>query len=158
MPLSRQFVPAPDADAGPSTTATATSRRRGRLIAKDGLSPGDPFATPRGGVLAEYDRLKTSYSGYEANYNTTTRLRGYVGEAGVRPLIYDYTEPLLVAHEPNRVRMVSDGSTVRWWNNRRLVFDYVDTAPYTSGHVAFRTTWSQFRIEGFRVRRPAGRR
>ncbi|MGW0844695.1 DUF6250 domain-containing protein [Streptomyces sp. NPDC002787] len=119
--------------------------------AVDVRSPDDVFATPRGGALAEYDYLKTYYSGYGANYNTTTRLRRYVGEAGVRPLVFDYTEPLLVANEPNRVRIVSDGPTVRWWNNGRLVFDYVDPEPYTGGHFAFRTTWSHFRIEDFRV-------
>ncbi|MET8975553.1 DUF6250 domain-containing protein [Streptomyces sp. NPDC004539] len=119
--------------------------------AVDVRSPDDLFATARGGALAEYDYLKTYYSGYGANYNTTTRLRRYVGEAGVRPLIYDYTEPLLVANEPNRVRIVSDGSRVQWWDNGRLVFDYTDPEPYTAGHFAFRTTWSHFRIEGFRV-------
>lgn len=119
--------------------------------ATDVRSPGDLFATRRGGALAEYDYLKTYYVGYGANTNTTTRLRRYVGEAGVRPLVYDYTEPLLVANEPHRVRIVSDGSTVRWWNNGRLVFDHTDQEPYTGGHFAFRTTWSHFRFSGFRV-------
>ncbi|GAA3842481.1 DUF6250 domain-containing protein [Streptomyces phyllanthi] len=119
--------------------------------AVDVRSPDDLFATERKGALAEYDFLKTYYAGYGANYNTTTRLRRYVGEAGVRPLILDYTEPLLVANEPHRVRIVSDGSTVQWWNNGRLVFDYVDQEPYTSGHFAFRTVWSHFRITDFRV-------
>ncbi|MFI1034626.1 DUF6250 domain-containing protein [Streptomyces sp. NPDC020951] len=119
--------------------------------AVDVRSPQDLFATPRGGALAEYDHLKTYYVGYGANTNTTTRLRRYVGEAGVRPLIYDYTEPLLAANEPHHVRIVSDGSAVRWWNNGRLVFDYTDPEPYTSGHFAFRTTWSHFRIKNFRV-------
>ncbi|MEU6141800.1 DUF6250 domain-containing protein [Streptomyces sp. NPDC047081] len=119
--------------------------------ATDVRSPDDIFATRRGGALAEYDYLRTYYVGYGANTNTTTRLRRYVGEAGVRPLIYDYTEPLLVANEPNRVRIVSDGSAVRWRNNGRLVFDYDDQDPYTSGHFAFRTTWSHFRISDFRV-------
>ncbi|ULR54811.1 DUF6250 domain-containing protein [Streptomyces deccanensis] len=119
--------------------------------AVDVRSPDDLFATPRGGALAEYDLLKTYYVGYGANTNTTTRLRRYVGEAGVRPLVYDYTEPLLVANEPHRVRVVSDGSKVQWWNNGRLVFDYRDPEPYTGGHFAFRTTWSHFRIEDFRV-------
>lgn len=125
--------------------------------AVDVRSPDDIFATERGGALAEYDYLKTYYSGYGANYNTTTRLRRYVGEAGVRPLVRDYTEPLLVANEPHHVRIVSDGSTVQWWNNGRLVFDYEDPEPYTSGHFAFRTTWSHFRITGFRVWRLAQR-
>ncbi|WP_369250744.1 DUF6250 domain-containing protein [Streptomyces sp. R41] len=119
--------------------------------AVDVRSPDDLFATPRGGALAEYDYLTTYYVGYGANTNTTTRLRRYVGEAGVRPLIYDYTEPLLVANEPNRVRIVSDGSVVQWWNNGQLVFDYTDPEPYTSGHFAFRTVWSHFRISDFRV-------
>ncbi|MEU9449840.1 DUF6250 domain-containing protein [Streptomyces sp. NPDC048277] len=119
--------------------------------ATDVRSPDDLFATPRSGALADYDYLTTYYAGYGANYDTTTRLRRYVGEPGVRPLIYDYTEPLLVANEPNHVRIVSDGQTVRWWNNGRLVFDYRDPEPYTSGHFAFRTTWSHFRISGFRV-------
>ncbi|EKX62277.1 Tat pathway signal sequence domain protein [Streptomyces ipomoeae] len=125
--------------------------------AVDVRSPEDLFATPRGGALDEYDHLKTYYVGYGANTNTTTRLRRYVGEAGVRPLVYDYSEPLLVANAPHRVRIVSDGSVVRWWNNGRLVFDYADPEPYTSGHFAFRTTWSHFRIEGFRVWRLGGR-
>ncbi|MET7697325.1 DUF6250 domain-containing protein [Streptomyces sp. NPDC005485] len=119
--------------------------------AVDVRSPDDLFATARGGVLAEYDYLKTYYSGYGANTNTTTRLRRYVGEAGVRPLIYDYTQPLLTANEPNRVRIVSDGPAVQWWDNGRLVFDYSDPESYTSGHFAFRTTWSHFRITDFRV-------
>ncbi|MFC4507486.1 MULTISPECIES: DUF6250 domain-containing protein [Streptomyces] len=119
--------------------------------AVDVRSPDDLFATPRGGALAEYDYLTTYYVGYGANSNTTTRLRRYVGQAGVRPLIHDYTEPLLVAGEPNRVRIVSDGSAVRWWNNGRLVFDHTDPEPYTRGHFAFRTTWSHFRIRSFRV-------
>ncbi|MFI7498682.1 DUF6250 domain-containing protein [Streptomyces sp. NPDC049687] len=119
--------------------------------AVDVRSPDDLFAVRRGGALAEYDYLKTYYVGYGANTNTTTRLRRYVGQAGVRPLIHDYTEPLLVANEPNHVRIVSDGSTVRWWNNGRLVFDYADPEPYRGGHFAFRTTWSHFRISDFRV-------
>ncbi|MER5718356.1 DUF6250 domain-containing protein [Streptomyces sp. NPDC002132] len=119
--------------------------------AVDVRSPDDLFATPRGGALAEYDHLTTYYVGYGANSNTTTRMRRYVGRPGERPLLYDYTEPLLVAGEPNHVRIVSDGSTVRWWNNGRLVFDHTDPEPYTGGHFAFRTTWSHFRIDDFRV-------
>lgn len=119
--------------------------------AVDVRSPDDLFATRRGGALEEYDYLKTYYAGYGANYNTTTRLRRYVGEAGVRPLVFDYTEPLLVPNQPNRVRIVSDGSTVQWWNSGRLVFDHTDQEPYTNGHFAFRTVWSHFRVSDFRV-------
>lgn len=119
--------------------------------ATDVRSPDDLFGVARGGALDEYDHLTTYYVGYGANYNTTTRMRRYVGRAGVRPLLHDYTEPLLVPNEPNRVRIVSDGSTVQWWNNGRLVFDHVDPEPYTGGHFAFRTVWSHFLITDFRV-------
>ncbi|MEV5437021.1 DUF6250 domain-containing protein [Streptomyces sp. NPDC052682] len=123
--------------------------------ATDVRSPDDLLATPRGGALAEYDQLTCYYAGYGANYNTTTRLRRYVGEPGVRPLLLDYTEPLLVPNQPNRVRIVSAGPTVQWWNNGRLVFDYTDPQPYTGGHFAFRTVWSHLRVTGFRVWRPS---
>ncbi|MGW2840290.1 DUF6250 domain-containing protein [Streptomyces sp. NPDC001493] len=121
--------------------------------ATDTRSPRDLFATHRDGTLADYDQLTTYYAGYGANSNTTTRLRRYVGEAGVRPLVYDYTEPLLTPNRPNHVRIESDGSKVRWWNNGTLVFDYHDPEPYTAGYFAFRTTWSHFRISDFEVRR-----
>lgn len=125
--------------------------------ATDVRSPGDIFGTGRGGALAEYDHLTTYYVGYGANSNTTSRLRRYVGEAGNRPLLLDYTAPLLTANEPNRVRIVSDGPTVQWWNNGSLVFDYQDPEPYTSGHFAFRTVTSHFRISDFTVWRPPTR-
>lgn len=69
----------------------------------------------------------------------------------MRPLVRDCTEPLLVANAPHHVGIVSDGSTVRWWNNGRLVFDYDDPEPCTGGHFAFRTTWSHVRFADFRV-------
>ncbi len=56
-------------------------------------------------------------------------------------------------NRPKRVRIVSNGSTVQWWNDGRLVFDHVDRHPYTGGHFAFRTVWSHFRVSDFRVRR-----
>ncbi|MDF9874264.1 hypothetical protein OKW18_006402 [Streptomyces pratensis] len=44
-----------------------------------------------------------------------------------------------------------------WWNNGRLVFDHRDPEPYTSGHFAFRTVTSHFRISDFTVWRPPAR-
>lgn len=126
--------------------------------ATDVRSPRDLFATARGGALPEYNHLKTYYVGYGANGNTTTRLRRYVGDPDNRPLLYDYTQPLLTAGEPNHVRIVSDGSKVQWWNNGRTVFDHRDPEAYTSGHFAFRTVTSHFRISDFTVWRPPGRR
>jgi hypothetical protein len=119
--------------------------------ATDVRSPDDLFATRRGGALAEYNHLTTYYVGYGANGNTTTRLRRYVGDPDLRPLVFDYSEPLLEANRPHRVRILSDGPTVRWWVNGRLVFDHHDPDPLTEGHFAFRTTWSHFRFSDFRV-------
>ncbi|MGW2640189.1 DUF6250 domain-containing protein [Streptomyces sp. NPDC001348] len=124
--------------------------------ARDSRSPGNLFATPRSGALADYDYLTTYYAGLGANYNTTTRLRRYVGVAGSRPLLYDYTSPLLTANEPNHVRLVSDGRHIQYRDNGEPVFDYTDEDPYTSGWFAFRTTWSHFHITGFRVWRLPG--
>ncbi|MFJ9150369.1 DUF6250 domain-containing protein [Streptomyces sp. NPDC102270] len=124
--------------------------------ARDSRSPGDLFATARSGALADYDHLTTYYAGLGANYNTTTRLRRYVGVAGSRPLIYDYTSPLLTANEPNRIRLVSDGRHIQYWDNGELVFDYTDQDAYTSGWFAFRTTWSHFHVTDFRVWRLGG--
>ncbi|GHF43213.1 DUF6250 domain-containing protein [Streptomyces griseosporeus] len=126
--------------------------------ARDARSPEDLFATPRSGALAEYDHLTTYYAGVGANYNTTTRLRRYVGVAGERPLVYDYTAPLLTANRPHRVRLVSDGHRVRYWCNGELVFDFADPRPYTSGWFAFRTTFSHFHVTDFRVWRLDGGR
>ncbi|MDX2541504.1 DUF6250 domain-containing protein [Streptomyces sp. WI04-05B] len=124
--------------------------------ARDPRSPESLFANPRSGALADYDQLTTYYAGLGANSNTTTRLRRYVGVPGSRPLIYDYTSPLLTANEPNRIRLVSDGKRVQYWDNGELVFDYTDEDPYTSGWFAFRTTWSHFHISDFRVWRLQG--
>lgn len=126
--------------------------------ATDVRSPEDVLATQRSGALADYDHLTTYYAGYGANYNTTTRLRRYIGVAGERPLVYDYTAPLLTANQPFRVRLVSDGHRIQYWSNGTLVFDYDDPAPYTGGWFAFRTTWSHFTLKDFRVWRLAGRR
>lgn len=150
-PYVLQYTAVPVSEGGPNDRVSDLNNF---WNAVDVRSPDDLFATPRGGTLPEYDHLRMYYVGYGANYNTTTRLRRYVGEAGVRPLLYDYTEPLLVPNEPHHVRIVSAGSRVRWWNNGRLVFDHLDPDPYTGGHFAFRTVWSHFRIQDFRVWRP----
>jgi hypothetical protein len=122
--------------------------------ARDVRSPADIFATGRSGAFAEYDYLTTYYVGFGGNYNTSTRFRRYVGEPGNRPLIYDLTAPLLAANRPHRIRQVADGSRIQYWFNGRLLFDYADPEPYSSGWFAFRTTWSHLLISNFSVWRP----
>jgi hypothetical protein len=108
----------------------------------------------RDGAFAEYDHLKTYYVGQGANLNTTTRFRRYVGEAGNRPLIYDYTSPLIEANVPVRVRIRVDGQRIRYYSDDQLVFDYTDADPYRGGWFAFRTVASHFHIGDFTVWRP----
>jgi hypothetical protein len=122
--------------------------------ARDARSPDDIFATTRNGGFAEYDYLKTYYVGQGANLNTTTRFRKYVGEKGNRPLIYDYTSPLIEANVPIRVRISVDGQKIRYYSDDQLVFDYTDTEPYPSGWFALRTVASHFHVEDFTVWRP----
>ncbi|MEU4564953.1 DUF6250 domain-containing protein [Actinoplanes sp. NPDC023936] len=122
--------------------------------ARDVRSPADIFATTRNGAFAEYDYLKTYYVGQGANLNTTTRFRKYVGEKGNRPLIYDYTTPLIEANVPIRVRISVNGSQIRYYSDDQLVFDYTDPDPYSSGWFAFRTVASHFHIADFTVWRP----
>ncbi|WP_052720560.1 DUF6250 domain-containing protein [Actinoplanes rectilineatus] len=122
--------------------------------ARDARSPDDIFATVRQGAFAEYDHLKTYYVGQGANLNTTTRFRKYVGEPGNRPLIYDYTSPLIAANTPVRVRIAVDGQHIRYFSDDRLVFDWTDADPYPSGWFAFRTVASHFHLQDFTVWRP----
>jgi hypothetical protein len=153
-PYEINFTATPVSEGGPNDRVSDLNTF---WNATDVRSPDDIFATPRSGALAEYDNLTTYYAGYGANYNTTTRLRRYVGVPGERPLIHDYTEPLLTANQPFRVRLVSDGGHIQYWSNGALVFEYDDPEPYTSGWFAFRTTWSHFTLEDFSVRRLGGK-
>lgn len=122
--------------------------------ARDVRSPNDLFATKRTGVFADYDYLKTYYVGYGANLNTTTRMRRYVGESGNRPLLFDFTTPLLIANHTYQVKLVADGAKVQYFSDGKVLFDYSDDAPYTSGWFAFRTTGSHFHFGAFTIRRP----
>jgi hypothetical protein len=119
--------------------------------ARDVRSPDDVFATVRSGAFADYDHLAAYYVGFGGNSNTTTRFRRYVGEPGNRPLIHDLTSPLLVPNQPHRIRQLVDGTTIQYWYNGAVLFDYRDAEPYTNGWFAFRTTWSHLQVRDFAV-------
>jgi rhamnogalacturonan endolyase len=150
-PYEIEFTATPVAEGGPNDHVTDLNTF---WNARDVRSPDDVFATPRSGAFRDYDLLTTYYVGQGANLNTTTRFRRYVGEYGNRPLIFDRTEPLLTANEPDHIRIVSDGERVQYHSDNTLVFDYRDPEPYTSGWFAFRTVASHFRITDFTVWRP----
>ncbi|WP_430789631.1 DUF6250 domain-containing protein [Actinoplanes sp. G11-F43] len=150
-PYEIEFTATPVSAGGPNDHVTDLNTF---WNARDARSPDDIFATTRTGAFAQYDHLKTYYVGQGANLNTTTRFRKYVGEPGNRPLLYDYTAPLIEANVPVRVRIQVDGERIRYWSDDRLVFDHADATPYRDGWFAFRTVASHFHIADFTVWRP----
>ncbi|GGN80276.1 hypothetical protein GCM10010112_55620 [Actinoplanes lobatus] len=150
-PYEIEFTATPVSAGGPNDHVTDLNTF---WNARDVRSPEDIFATARNGAFAQYDYLKTYYVGQGANLNTTTRFRKYVGEPGNRPLIYDYTTPLIEGGVPVRVRIRVNGEQIRYYSDDQLVFDYTDATPYDSGWFAFRTVASHFHIEDFTIWRP----
>jgi hypothetical protein len=124
-------------------------------MATDSRSPNDIFATKRSGKFADYNQLKTYYVGQGGNNNTTTRFRRYIGDPILRPLLpqYDLKDPadMLTPNQPQLIQLVADGPTIQYYRDHKLIFDYKDNHPYTTGHFAFRTTKSHIQFHHFRV-------
>jgi hypothetical protein len=124
-------------------------------MATDPQQPDTSSPPQRSGKFEEYNTLLTYYVGLGGNRNTTTRFRRYIADPVVRPyrLENDRSEPLL---EPNvwlTIRIVANGSDVRYYRNGALLFHYDDAEPYTKGWFGFRTTLNHMRIRDFRVYR-----
>lgn len=113
---------------------------------KDGASP----LTHRSGKFEDYDTLRMYYVGIGGNRNTTTRLRRYVGQVGIRPLLpqHDRSDaPALL--RPNvwtRITLIADGARIVVRRDGTTLFTMNDPAPYTSGWFGLRTTFSHLRI------------
>jgi hypothetical protein len=124
-------------------------------MATDARSPGDIFATPRNGAFASYDAMKTYYVGQGGNYNTTTRFRRYIGQAGNRPLLpeHDLSAPkdLLTPNRWQTVRLVAFGDLIQYWRDDDKVFEYRDPEPYTEGWFGIRTTKNHMRVRNLRI-------
>lgn len=124
-------------------------------MATDARSPGDIFATPRNGAFASYDAMKTYYVGQGGNYNTTTRFRRYIGQAGNRPLLpeHDLSDKpdLLTPNVWQTVRLIAFGDLIQYWRDDRKVFEYRDPEPYTEGWFGIRTTKNHMRVRNLRI-------
>lgn len=113
---------------------------------KDGVSP----LAHRSGKFEDYDTLAMYYVGIGGNRNTTTRLRRYVGQVGVRPLLpqHDRSDaPAML--RPNiwtRITLTADGQHITVQRDGQMLFTLDDPAPYTSGWFGLRTTFSHLRI------------
>jgi lysophospholipase L1-like esterase len=123
------------------------------------MDPGSTVgpADRRTGAFSEYNTLRAYYVGLGGNGNTTTRFRRYVASATDRPLLPENdrssSQDLLRPNQPQRIRVVADGSLIQYYRDSRKVFEYSDSQPYTEGWFGFRTTQSHLRIRHFRVYR-----
>jgi len=126
-------------------------------MASDPLHPDDLMAraAERGGFFPQYSQLRTYYVGFGANGNTTTRLRRYPGD-GTTPLLpeHDRQAPLLVAGQPMRIEItVHDGRSL-YAVDGKVIFDFADSQPLTSGWFAIRTVRNHMLVDDFSVSIP----
>jgi hypothetical protein len=126
-------------------------------MATDARSPSEMFATTRTGKFSDYNQLRTYYVGQGGNSNTTTRFRRYIGDAEERPILpeHDLRSPdvLLRPNVWQTVQLVAMGKHIQYYRDGRLIFDFVDPAPYTHGRFGFRTTASHVELRNFAVHR-----
>lgn len=113
----------------------------------------------RNGVFVNCYSLQLYYLGYGGNYNSTTRFRRYDGnEAGVtdekvRPAIlkeYKDQDNLLTANKWYHIKIQNADNRVRYYIDGKLLVDFYDPSPLTSGWFGFRTTLSRTRITNFK--------
>jgi hypothetical protein len=128
-------------------------------MATDARSPHDFFATKRSGKFSDYNQLRAYYVGQGGNSNTTTRFRRYIGDAVDRPLLpeHDLRGPdvLLQPNTWQTVQLLALGNRIQYYRDGRLIFDFLDSAPYTHGRFGLRTTASHLELRNFRVYRIA---
>ncbi len=126
-------------------------------MATDARSPKQMFAIQRSGKFSDYNQLRAYYVGQGGNSNTTTRFRRYIGDAEDRPILpeHDLRSPdvLLKPNVWQTVQLVSMGNRIQYYRDGRLIFDFVDQAPYTRGRFGFRTTASHVELRNFAVYR-----
>ncbi|HYL78905.1 MAG TPA: DUF6250 domain-containing protein [Bryobacteraceae bacterium] len=128
-------------------------------MATDARTPDDLFATKRSGKFSDYNQLRAYYVGQGGNGNTTTRFRRYIGDAADRPLLPEHdlrsADVLLQPNVWQTVQLVAFGNRIQYYRDGRLIFDFLDPAPYTRGRFGFRTTSSHVELRKLRVYRIA---
>lgn len=120
--------------------------------------PQHPDHLPvRSGKFEDYNNLLLYYVGLGGNRNTTSRMRRYIGDPVVRPYLPENdlsaADDLLKPNVWQTIRIVVNGTDVRYYRDEHLMFRLDDQEPYTSGWFGFRTTWNHMRIRNFRVER-----
>jgi len=124
-------------------------------MAIDPQRPNDFFNPPRSGKFEDYNTLRTYYVGLGGNRNTTTRFRRYIGDPNVRPLLPENDrgapEDLIQANVWQTIRLVANGSDIRYYRDGKELFRYIDSDPYQEGWFGLRTTLNHMRVRQFRV-------
>lgn len=128
-------------------------------MAQDARRPGDLLGLHRSGKFEDYNPLLCYYVGQGGNANTTTRFRRYIGSPDVRPLRTEddlrAAEFLLTPNVRQHIQLVANGGLIQYYRDGRKIFEFHDSAPYTRGWFALRTTQSHLLIENFAVHRLA---
>ena len=121
----------------------------------DGVEP--VYATARSGAFAQYNNLRAYYVGLGGNRNTTTRLRRYIGDPEVRPLLPQHDlsarSAMLAPNRQQTITLIANGHNVEFRRDGQPLLRMVDPAPYTSGWFALRTTYSHLRISELKIYR-----
>jgi len=128
-------------------------------MAIDPENPDDILAdTGRNGLFSNYDSLRLYYVGLGGHNNTKTRFRRYVGD-GSRPLLPEHdlsgSQYMNTANTPALIQIVADGSTIQYYRDGELIFDFEDSEPYTEGWFGLRTVNNHMTVDNFRVYRIA---
>ena len=125
-------------------------------MATDPARPQDLFVCghERDGRFSTYHQLRTYYVGYGGNNNSTTRFRRYPGD-GSRPMEpeHDLDDAvfMLKPDQTYRIKLIAAFGRAQFIRDGVIIFDYQDSAPYTSGWFGFRTVNSQMEISNFNV-------
>lgn len=125
-------------------------------LASDPANRGSFFANSknRKGVFGIYDSLQLYYVGLGGHNNTTTRFRKYEG-GGNKPVLpeNDLSEPefLITPNQINHVRIVAYKQMIQYYRNDQLIYNIMDSTPYTSGYFGVRGTRNHTRVDNFKV-------
>lgn len=125
-------------------------------MAKDPENPDNLFASSegRGGKFSNYDSLRLYYMGVGGHDNSKTRFRRYTGN-GERPLLaeHDLTHPKFLI-QPNtltKIKIIAFNGIIQYYRDGKLIVNYIDHVPYTSGYFGLRTVNNHMTIDNFKV-------
>lgn len=132
-------------------------------MASDPLHPHDILSRKkwRNGEFEHYYSLRMYYLGYGGNDNTTTRFRKYDGNYsayesnGIKPeVISEFTDKdhLLQPNHWYNITIICKEGSIRYFIDDKLLIDFKDQEPYTSGWFGFRTTQSRIRLTQFKIK------